>query len=237
MERDKIQDFSVSIVIPAYNEEKTIGYVIEKTTKVMDSLGLPYEIIVVDDGSIDRTRENASNYKVKVLFNERNMGKGYALRRGFRSARGNIIITMDADGSHDPKEIPLLIKPALEGADMVAGSRFLGGQKGYTSKLHILGNKIINMIIMVMTRKMITDSQTGLRAIRREALKKISLDSNGFEIETEITVKMLKNGFRLQEIPIDCKKREQGRSRIRTLHDSIKIFKTIVKSVVKTGSE
>ncbi|MEM1542502.1 MAG: glycosyltransferase family 2 protein [Ignisphaera sp.] len=223
--------------MPAYNEEKTIGHVIEKTTKVMDSLGLPYEIIVIDDGSIDRTRENASNYKVKVLFNERNMGKGYALRRGFRSACGDIIITMDADGSHDPEEIPHLIKPALEGVDMVTGSRFLGGQKDYTSKLHIFGNKVINTIIMIVTRKIITDSQTGLRAIRRETLKKISLDSSGFEIETEITVKVLKNGFKLQEIPINCRKREHGKSRIRTLHDSIKIFKTIVKSVVKTGSE
>jgi len=230
-----MQSSSISVIIPAYNEEKTIGYVIEETSRVMDSLGIPYEIIVVDDGSIDRTRENASNYKVKVLSNERNMGKGFALREGFRSAQGNIIVTMDADGSHDPKEIPLLIKLLFKGADMVAGSRFLGSQKAHASKLHIFGNKIINAIIMILTRKTITDSQTGLRAIKKGALQKISLKSNGFEIETEITVKGLKNGFRFQEIPINCRKREHGKSRIRIFSDSAKILKTIIKSATKNG--
>ena len=226
---------SVSVIIPAYNEEKTIGYVIEETARVMDSLGLPYEIIVVDDGSIDRTREYASRYKAIVLSNGRNRGKGYALRKGFRNAQGNIILTVDADGSHDPKEIPLLIKTILNGADIVTGSRFLGSQKDHTSKLHLFGNKLINMAIMVLTKKLVTDSQTGLRAIKKEVLQKINLESNGFEIETEITVKGLKNGFRFQEIPINCRKREYGKSRIRTISDGIKIFRTIIKSAIMNG--
>jgi len=226
---------SVSVIIPAYNEEKTIGYVIEETARVMDSLGLPYEIIVVDDGSIDRTREYASRYKAIVLSNGRNRGKGYALRKGFRNAQGNIILTVDADGSHDPKEIPLLIKTILNGADIVTGSRFLGSQKDHTSKLHLFGNKLINMAIMVLTKKLVTDSQTGLRAIKKEVLQKINLESNGFEIETEITVKGLKNGFRFQEIPINCRKREYGKSRIRIISDGIKIFRTIIKSAIKNG--
>jgi len=226
---------SVSVIIPAYNEEKTIGYVIEETTRVMDSLGLPYEIIVVDDGSVDRTREYASRYKAIVLSNGRNRGKGYALRKGFRNAQGNIILTVDADGSHDPKEIPLLIKTILNGADIVTGSRFLGSQKDHTSKLHLFGNKLINMAIMVLTKKLVTDSQTGLRAIKKEVLQKINLESNGFEIETEITVKGLKNGFRFQEIPINCRKREYGKSRIRTISDGIKIFRTIIKSAIMNG--
>ncbi|MEM1582444.1 MAG: glycosyltransferase family 2 protein [Candidatus Bathyarchaeia archaeon] len=223
---------SISVIIPAYNEEETIGYVIEETTKVMDSLGLPYEIIVVDDGSIDRTRERAGNYKVKVLSNGVNRGKGYALRKGFRNAQGNIIITIDADGSHNPEEIPLLIKPILNGADIVAGSRFLGNGKDHTPKLHLFGNKLINTTIMVLTRKLITDSQTGLRAIKKEVLQKINLESDRFEIETEITVKGLKNGFKYQEVPINCRRRENGKSRIRIISDGIKIFKTIIKLTV-----
>lgn len=228
---------SVSVIIPAYNEEKTIGYVIEETTKVMVSLGLPYEIIVVDDGSIDHTREYACNYKIKVLSNGRNRGKGYALRKGFRNAQGDIIITVDADGSHNPGEIPLLIKVVLNGADMVVGSRFLSNRKDHTSKLHLLGNALINTAIMVFTRKLITDSQTGLRAIKKEMLQRINLESNRFDIETEITVKGLKNGFKYQEIPINCRKREHGESRVRVLSDGIKIFRTIVKSIVKVDAK
>jgi glycosyltransferase involved in cell wall biosynthesis len=167
----------VSVVIPAYNEEKTIGNVIEETIQIMDSLGLPYEIIVVDDGSTDRTKEEASRYKVTVLSNGRNRGKGYALRKGFQHAQGDIIVTIDADGSHKPKEIPDLINPLFNGADIVAGSRFLGDGQNHTSKLHILGNHLINMTIMVLTRKLVTDSQTGLRAFKRNFLEKISLES------------------------------------------------------------
>jgi len=219
----------VSVVIPAYNEEKTVGSVIEETVQVMESLGLPYEIIVVDDGSEDRTREVASKYKVTVLSNGRNMGKGYALRRGFQHASGDIIITMDADGSHKPKEIPDLINALMNGADMVAGSRFLGKNKNHTSKLHMFGNYLINMTIMTMTGKWITDSQTGLRALKRDFLQKISLESEGYEIETEMTVKGLKNGFVLKEIPVSCDKRRNGVSRLCALRQGPKILKTILK--------
>ncbi|MEM2780351.1 MAG: glycosyltransferase family 2 protein [Candidatus Bathyarchaeia archaeon] len=223
----------VSVVIPAYNEEKTIGNVLEETVQVMESLGLPYEIIVVDDGSEDRTREVASRYKATVLSNGRNMGKGYALRKGFQHANGDIVITMDADGSHKPKEIPDLINALMNGADMAVGSRFLGKNKNHTSKLHLFGNYLINMMIMTLTGRMITDSQTGLRAIKRDFLQKISLESNGYEIETEITVKGLKNGFVLKEIPISCEKRRNGVSRLCALHQGPKILKTILKHGIR----
>jgi glycosyltransferase involved in cell wall biosynthesis len=230
-----MQSAVVSVIIPAYNEEKAIGNVIEETIQIMDSLGLPYEIIVVDDGSTDRTREVASRYKVRVLSNARNRGKGYALRRGFQHAQGDIIVTIDADGSHKPKEIPDLINPLSNGIDIVAGSRFLGDGKDHTSKLHLLGNHLINATIMVLTRKLVTDSQTGLRAFKREFLKKISLESCGYEIETEITVKGLKNGFKFQEIPISCRKRRYSVSKLRILSDGVRIFKTILKSSAKNS--
>lgn len=223
----------VSVVIPAYNEEKTIGRVIEETIQVMESLGLPYEIIVVDDGSWDRTREEASKYKVTVLSNGRNRGKGYALRKGFQHASGDIIVTIDADGSHKPKEIPDLLNALMEGADIVAGSRFLGKNKNHTSKLHVFGNYLINLTIMTLTGKAITDSQTGLRALKRDFLQEISLESEGYEIETEITVKGLKNGFVLKEIPISCYRRRNGISRLCALYQGPKILKTILKHATK----
>jgi len=223
----------VSVVIPAFNEEKTIGRVIEETIQVMENLGLPYEIIVVDDGSEDRTWEEASKYKVTVLSNGRNRGKGYALRKGFQHASGDIIVTMDADGSHKPKEIPELLNALIEGADIAAGSRFLGKNENHTSKLHVFGNYLINLTIMALTRKTITDSQTGLRALKRDFLQKISLESEGYEIETEITVKGLKNGFVLKEIPISCNRRRNGVSRLCALYQGPKILKTILKHAIK----
>jgi len=215
------------VIIPAYNEEKTIGEVLEKTLQVMEQLAKPYEVIVVDDGSTDRTRTEASKYKVTLLTNRKNRGKGYALRKGFKHAKGQIIITLDSDGSHDPKEIPKLIEPLYNGIDIATGSRFINN-KEVTTKLNKLGNKIINAIIMTLTGKYITDSQTGFRAIKRKVLQKLNLKAQGYEIETEITVKGLKNGFKYVEIPINCKKRTDGCSKLRILQDGIKILKTIL---------
>ncbi|MGB9854568.1 MAG: glycosyltransferase family 2 protein [Candidatus Bathyarchaeales archaeon] len=230
-----MQGTVVSVVIPAYNEEKMIGNIIEETMQVMENLGLPYEIIVVDDGSVDRTREVASKYKAIVVSNEQNRGKGYALRKGFKYAHGDIIVTIDADGSHNPKEIPDLLNPLFNGADVVAGSRFLGRAKDHTSKLHQFGNSLINATIMVITGKMVTDSQTGFRAFKKDFLRQISLESYGYDIETEIILKSLKNGFKLKEVPISCKKREHGISKLKTLPDGFKIFKTILKSATRNN--
>jgi len=231
-----MQTHVVSVVIPAYNEEKTIGNVIEETIQTMDTLGMPYEIIVVDDGSTDRTKQIASRYKATVLSNGKNRGKGYALRKGFQHAQGDIIITIDADGSHNPKEVSELMKPLFNGTDIVAGSRFLGRKNDHTSKLHILGNHLINLTIMILTGRKITDSQTGLRAFKKEFLQKNCLESLGYEIETEITVKGLKNGFTYQEVPIICKSRTYGVSKLRILSDGVKILKTILKCAAMNDS-
>jgi len=232
-----MQNTVVSVIIPAYNEERTIGSVIEETIQIMDAIGLPYEIIVVDDGSSDRTKEIANRYKAAVLSNGKNQGKGYALRKGFQHAQGDIIVTIDADGAHNPKEIPSLINPLFNGADIVAGSRFLGLRNEHTSKLHILGNHLINATIMVLTRRKITDSQTGLRAFKKEFLQKVCLESHGYEIETEITVKGLKNGFAFQEVPISCERRKYDVSKLKIASDGVKILTTILKYAVKNNYE
>lgn len=218
----------VSIIIPVFNEENTIGNVIEDTATVMDSMNMPYEIIVVDDGSTDDTRRVAAACKATVLSNGKNRGKGNAERKGFRHAQGDIIVTIDGDGAHKPKEISNLITPLLNGTDITAGSRFLGDRNYRTSKLKLLGNLIFNVSIMLLTRKSITDSQTGFRAMKKEVLKKLNLQSQGFDIETEITVKSLKNGFKFKEEPITVNRREHDISKVKTLSDGIKILKAIL---------
>ncbi|HVP16117.1 MAG TPA: glycosyltransferase family 2 protein [candidate division Zixibacteria bacterium] len=223
-------DSVISVVIPAYNEEKSIGTVIEETTQVLDGLGAPYEIIVVDDGSIDNTARVASTYKTTVISYPKNMGKGYAVRKGIERAQGEIIVTIDADGSHRPKEIPDLVIPAFNGTDIVAGSRFLGSGTDFTTRINRIGNFVFNATIAGLTGRLVTDSQTGFRAINKEALKKMNLTSNGFEIESEITVKGLRNGFKFQEKPITCGKRQYDLSRLKIARDGPQIFKAIVKS-------
>jgi len=221
----------VSVVIPAYNEEKTIGEILLRTYKTMETIGIPYEILMVDDGSSDRTRFLAERHKVTVLTNGVNAGKGNALRKGFQSATGNIIITIDADGSHKPEEIPKLLKPLLKGADIVSGSRFLGKrEKDSVKKLHIIGNHLFNLLILLLTRKRITDSQTGFRAFKKNIIREIKLTSEGYEIETELTIKTLKNGYLLHEEPIACEKRKDGCSRLNPLRDGFKILKNIIKA-------
>ena len=227
-----MQQSVITVVIPAYNEEKTIGDVIFGTISAMEGSRMPFEILVVDDGSTDNTRRIATRYKAAVLANGKNRGKGYALRKGFQHARGDIVVTMDADGAHRPKEIPDLINPLFNGVDIVAGSRFLGHGKDSTSRLNRFGNFIFNFVIMILTGKHITDSQTGFRAFKKEVLQRLNLESVGYEIETEITVKGLKNGFVCQEKPISCEKRKHSNSKLKILSDGIKIFKTIFRANV-----
>jgi glycosyltransferase involved in cell wall biosynthesis len=229
--KEKLMHYPVvSIIIPAYNEGRTVGNVIEETTSVMDSLQLPYEIIVVDDGSSDDTERVATGYKAMVLSNGRNRGKGYAVRKGIQHAQGDIIVTIDSDGSHSPKEIPDLIRPLFNGIDIVAGSRFLGYNGECTGKINKVGNALFNTTIMILTGKRVTDSQTGFRAFKKELLRTITLESLGYEIEAEITVKGLRNGFRFQEKPITCKRREYDVTKLRVFHDGIRILRTILKS-------
>jgi glycosyltransferase involved in cell wall biosynthesis len=223
---------SVSVVIPAFNEQKTIGHVIEETVSVMDSLGVPYEIIIVNDGSTDRTGQIATTYKATVLTNERNRGKGHAIRKGFQQAQGDIVVTLDADGAHSPKEIPDLIGPLSNGTDIVGGSRFLGNNAYSTTRLNRLGNFVFNMAIATLTGKRVTDSQTGFRALKKEVILKLKLGSSGYEIETEITVKGLKNGFTFEEKPISCKQRQYSASKLRILSDGTKILQAILRAKI-----
>jgi glycosyltransferase involved in cell wall biosynthesis len=229
-----MEALAISVVIPAYNEEKNIENILLRTEKALESLNLPYEVIVVDDGSTDKTRFLAERHKVTVLSNGRNHGKGFALRRGLKNVTGELVITMDADGSHRPEDIKCLIVPLLNGADVVMGSRFTGREeKDSTKKLHILGNKLFNFLIKILAKRDITDSQTGFRAFKKKVLKEIEITCNGYDVETELTVKTLKNGFVVHEEPISFEKRKNGCSHINPLRDGIRIFKTIIIASVQ----
>jgi glycosyltransferase involved in cell wall biosynthesis len=220
----------ISVVIPAYNEQDTIGKTISDTILTMDSLKMPYEVIVVNDGSTDDTARIASEYKATLLSDYKNRGKGYALRKGFQHAQGNIVVTIDSDGAHEPKEIPDLIQPLSNGVDVVAGSRYLGGRMYTTTRLHRIGNAMFNLAIMILTGKYVTDSQSGFRAFKREVLQKINPQSVGYEIEVEMTIKSLKNGFVFLEQPICCERRKYSYSKLRVLQDSVKIAKAMLKA-------
>jgi glycosyltransferase involved in cell wall biosynthesis len=221
----------ISVVIPAFNEESSLGDVLAAVgmTAALDALS--FEIIVVDDGSTDKTEKIANGYDVYVLHNDKNRGKGWALQQGFRKAQGDIIVTMDADGSHDPRDIRKLVLPILNGADIVVGSRFASGQgKDSTKRLHIIGNILINFSIFLMTGKKLTDSQTGFRAFKRKVIQDIELDSTGYQVETEFTMKTLRNDNIVKEVPIRIRGRKNGISRLNPILDGVRILTTILRT-------
>jgi len=213
----------ISVVIPAHNEEKTVGHVIERVFSVLPR---DTEIVLVDDGSTDRTPQIAREAGARVIRLPRNMGKGVALRTGFKAVSGEIVITLDSDGTHRGEECGRLLQ-VLEDmdAEMVIGSRFLKPvNNGCTRGLNVFLNRAANMMIRLAHRTPITDSQSGMRAMRRYLLESLELTSIGYEIETEITLKALKNGYRVVEIPIFTNPRFFGGSKLNLLVDTGKML-------------
>jgi len=224
----------ISVVIPAFNEERSLGFILQRTNEAFKKMDLYHEVIVINDGSNDRTAKVAMEYGGILINNEENLGKGDALKKGFMRANGYFIVTLDADGEHEPEEIPNLLYPVLNGNNNVAvvvGSRFNGKMRdGAMTRLHIVGNKIFNAIIFFLTGKTISDSQSGFRVYRRDVVRKLILYSLGYEIDTEIIVKILKRRFVVKEVPITHNRRYCGFSRLDTLRDGFKILMTIIKA-------
>ncbi len=224
----------LSVVIPIFNEEPTIGDVIGRLKTTMQKIGFKHEIIVVDDCSEDRSLEISKSQNVKVYSLKKHMGKGYALRTGFAKAKGEIIATIDSDGSHRPEELPRLLAPILQHkADLVIGSRFLRQKPVSTRKLNALGVRLFNVLIKILTRTEVSDSQSGYRVIKSEVLKNLSLKSGEYEIESEMLVKTARRGFRVREVPISFEQRTYGKSRLDPMVDGFKILLSIVLAYVK----
>ena len=163
MDRDEIP---ISVIIPVFNEELTISNVIERLTAVMQKISLKHEIIVVDDCSTDRSLEFSKRRGIKLFSLKKHMGKGYALRAGFAKAKGEIITTIDSDGSHRPEELPRLLAPILQGkADLVIGSRYLSQKPVVAKKLNIAGVHLFNFLIRILIRANFSDTQSGYRVM------------------------------------------------------------------------
>jgi len=194
---------TISVIIPVFNEENTIREVIEKVRGV----DIEKEIIIVDDGSTDKTREILHNIKgedIKIIFHDKNLGKGGALKTGFSHAKGDIIIPQDADLELDPVEYHNLIEPILKGyADVVYGSRFAGGRpRGVYRLLNKLGNDFLTSLTNIIYNTTLTDMETCYKVFKREALRGVEIKSGDFTIEPEITAKIFKKKCRVCEVPV-----------------------------------
>ena len=213
----------ISIIIPCYNEEKTILSVINE---IEDFKDFEKEILVIDDGSSDNTKnllKDLSKEHIKVFYHDRNYGKGKAIQTGIRESTGDIIIIQDADLEYSPTDYPTLIKPFKESdADVVYGSRFLGGA-GYVRLhyyLHFIANKILTHFCNIFTNLNMTDMETGFKVFKSEAIKSINLKENSFGIEPEITIKLAKKKFKFYEVAVSYRGRSYSEGKKITLKDA-----------------
>jgi glycosyltransferase involved in cell wall biosynthesis len=200
----------LSVVIPVYNERATVAEIIKRVQAV--EVGLDKEIIIVDDGSTDGTREilqNLSAPGLKIVFQERNRGKGAAMRTGFAEAGGEIVLVQDADLEYDPREYPELLEPILDGrADVVYGSRFLGGPHRVLFFWHYLANRFLTTFCNMLSNLNLTDMNTCYKVVRGEFVKKIQLKSTRFGFDPEITMKLARLKCRFYEVPISYSGRD-----------------------------
>jgi glycosyltransferase involved in cell wall biosynthesis len=197
---------SLSVIVPAYNEEHTIGSVLHALVKVLPDV---HEVIVIDDGSTDRTAEIAKEFArvcacVRVIQMNRNQGKTAALRTGFAVSTGDIVVVQDADLEYDPEDMPSLIEPIVAGkADVVYGSRFLVKRAARILYFrHYLANKTLTFLSNLLTDLNFSDVETGYKAFRGEIIRKMVIKSQGFGFEIEVTAKVAKLGCRVYEVPI-----------------------------------
>ena len=206
----------LTIIVPVYNEVRTVRAVIDRLL-VLD-LPLPAQILVVDDGSTDGTQEvlqqvEQEGLKVTVLFATRNGGKGNAIRRGLAAAQGTIIAIQDADLELDPQQIAVLVQPILEGrTDVVYGSRFLAGNAG-TPWLTVVANKVLTGVTNALYGAALTDMETCYKIMRTPVARSLNLTADRFDIEPQITARLLRAGHRIQELPVrfEPRGREQGK--------------------------
>jgi glycosyltransferase involved in cell wall biosynthesis len=214
----------LSVVIPVYNEKRTVGEIVSR----VQAVPVDKEIVLVDDGSTDGTRELLPTIRdrhdgVRVILHDRNRGKGAALRTGFAAATGDVLIVQDADLEYDPREYPRLLEPILDGrADVVYGSRFLGGPHRVLLFWHYMGNRFLTFLSNLMANINLTDMETCFKVFRKEVLEGMPLRSDRFGFEPEFTMKVAKRKYRIYEVPISYSGRSYGEGKKITWRDGIK---------------
>lgn len=220
----------LSVVIPVFNELTTISEIISRVRKV------PFEkeIIIVDDGSTDGTRarleELQRRAEVRVLFHDRNRGKGAALRTGFEAACGDVVIIQDADLEYDPADYPILLRPIQEGhADVVYGSRFLGGPHRVLFFWHYIGNKLLTLFSNALSNLNLSDMEVCYKVFKREVLKDLPLRSDRFGFEPEFTMKIAKRGYRIYEVPVTYRGRTYQEGKKITWKDGLEAVYAIIR--------
>ncbi len=220
------------IIVPVYNEGGNISKILQLLNNV--NFGIPYEIIVVNDGSTDNTlsellKTSKRMKNVKVISYRQNKGKGYAIRIGLKNSNSDLFVIQDADFEYFPKEIPKLIKHIInDESKVVYGSRFKGDAEKI-SFTNLLGNKVLTFMTNLMFMSNLSDMETCYKAVHRSVLKKLNLKSNGFEIEGEITAKILKNGYRIKEVPIKYIARTKEAGKKIKIFDGVKTLAVLIK--------
>jgi glycosyltransferase involved in cell wall biosynthesis len=215
----------VSAIICTRNEAGNLPLVLPGVQNGVD------EILLVDAHSQDGTEEVARKLcpHIRIVY-QPGKGKGDALRYGFEQATGDIIVTLDADGSMDPKEISSFVTPLMDGYDFVKGSRFLkGGGTADMPRHRIIGNRFFVILTNMLYSTGYTDLAYGYNAVKKSALKAITLTSDGFEIETELNIKAAKAGLKIKEVPSVEAKRLSGKGGLRSLPDGWRILRTIFR--------
>ena len=220
----------VSVIIPVYNEKSTI----EEILRRVKAEEIATEILVIDDGSIDGTREILDNLdqdsQLRVIHHDRNRGKGAAVRTGFQNAAGEVFLIQDADLEYDPRDYPSMIRPIEEGiADVVYGSRFLGGPRRTVMFWHMVANKMLTFMTNLLYNTILSDMETGYKVFKREIVDGMQIHANSFDFEPEFTAKILKKKVRVYEVPISFNPRDYDEGKKIGMRDAFQAVWTLFK--------
>ena len=221
---------NLSVIIPIYNEVESIREIVNRVKNTR----LAWEIILVDDGSKDGTRdllkEMDGKDSLRVILHEKNQGKGAAVRTGFDAARGDVLLIQDADLEYDPRDYPTLLKPIEEGiADVVYGSRFLGGPRRVAMYWHMVANYMLTFMTNILYNTILSDMETGYKVFRRKVIEGMPLHSKRFDFEPEFTAKVLKRKYRIFEVPITFNPRDYSEGKKIKLKDAFEAVWTLLK--------